>query len=51
MLTAIIDDFATPMAMLPVPARVGIGIAVAALAGALIWFLLFHRKRKKEDGK
>lgn len=50
-LTAIIDDFATPMAMLPVPARVGIGIAVAALAGALIWFLLFHRKRKKEDGK
>ena len=50
-LTALIEDFATPLAMLPLPAKAGIAVTVAVLAGGFIWFLLFRRKRKKEDGK
>lgn len=50
-LTRIIEDFATPMAMLPLPAKLGIAAVTVALAGSLLWFLLFRKKRKKEDGK
>lgn len=48
-LTAIIEDFATPLTMLPTPVKAGIGIAIVVLAGGLIGFLLFHKKRKKQD--
>lgn len=48
-LTAIIDDFATPLTMLPTPVKAGIGIGIAVLAGLLVWFLLFHKRRKKQD--
>lgn len=48
-LQTIIEDFATPLAMMPVSAKVGIGAGVVAVAGGLIWLILFYKKRKKED--
>ena len=29
--------------------QAGIGIGIAVLAGLLVWFLLFHKRRKKQD--
>lgn len=51
-LTTIIDDLATPMALLPTPVKVGIAAAVTLMAGAVVWLLVaLHRKRKKSDGE
>ncbi len=48
---SILDDLATPLAMLPTPAKAGILALVAALAGGGIWWLVAvaRRKGKKED--
>ncbi len=51
-LTQIIDDLATPLALLPTPVKAGIAVAVTLMAGAVIWLLaVVHRKRKKNDGE
>ena len=48
-LQTIIEDFATPLAMMPTSAKVGVGAGIVAIAGGLIWLILFYKKRKKED--
>ena len=45
----VIEDFATPLAMMPTSAKVGIGAGIVALAGGLLWLILFYKKREKED--
>lgn len=48
---SILEDLATPLAMLPTPAKAGILAMVVALAGAGVWWLVAaaRRKGKKED--
>ena len=49
---SIIEDLATPLALLPTPAKAGILAILAALVGAGIWLLIAARKKeKKEDGQ
>ncbi len=49
-MTSILDDIATPLAVLPTPAKAGILAVLAALAGAGIWLIVAARKKgKKED--
>ena len=47
---SILDDIATPLAMLPTPAKAGILALLAALAGGGIWLIVMaRRKGKKQD--
>ncbi len=49
-MTSILDDIATPLAVLPTPAKAGILAVLAALAGVGIWLIVAARKKgKKED--
>lgn len=49
-LEATIEDFATPLAALPVGAKAGIGVCAVMAVGAVIGFLIAHRKKEtKED--
>ena len=46
----ILDDIATPLAMLPTPAKAGLLAVLVALAGAGVWLIVAARKKgKKED--
>ena len=49
-MTSILDDIATPLAVLPTPAKAGILAVLAALAGVGVWLIVAARKKgKKED--
>ncbi|MCI9336127.1 MAG: hypothetical protein HFH93_01065 [Lachnospiraceae bacterium] len=48
---AILEDLATPLAMLPTPAKAGILAAVAALAGAGIWLIIAARRKGKKENE
>ena len=49
-MTSILDDIATPLAVLTTPAKAGILAVLAALAGVGIWLIVAARKKgKKED--
>nr|WP_300837076.1 hypothetical protein [uncultured Acetatifactor sp.] len=49
-LDATIEDFATPLAALPVAAKAGIAACMVMAVGAVVWFLIAHRKKEnKED--
>ena len=49
-MTSILDDIATPLAVLTTPAKAGILAMLAALAGVGIWLIVAARKKgKKED--
>lgn len=48
-LEEIMEDFVTPLASLPMGGKVTLIAGLVTLAGVVIWFLIFHKKRKKED--
>ncbi len=49
-MTSILDDIATPLAVLTTPAKAGILAVLAALAGVGVWLIVAARKKgKKED--
>ena len=48
-LVDLVEDFATPLASLPVAGKVTVGAGLITLACVLIWLLIFYKKRKKED--
>lgn len=48
-LVDIMDDFVTPLASMPVGGKVTMIAGLITLAGVIVWFLVFHKKRKKED--
>lgn len=48
-LEATIEDFATPLAALPTAAKAGIGVCAALAVGALVWFLIAHRKKETNE--
>ena len=43
------DIFPAPQSRHTESPAAGIGIGIAVLAGLLVWFLLFHKRRKKQD--
>lgn len=48
-LETIIEDFVTPLASLPLPGKIAIGTGITALVAALLWFVIFGRKRKEKE--
>jgi len=48
---SIISDFATPIAVMPLAAKVGVGAAAAALVALAAWLLFFRKKEGKKAGR